>query len=237
MTGKECMAPSLAGRRVLIATPGCWALEGLCAGMQGQGAECRQLASEGDFLSLSTIQSAFDAALRELGGLDALVLAVGSSLNRQPRPLVSLSVGEWQSACLDPLRTTRHCLQAAWRTLGGRPARIVLVGPNLALTGAAGLTALSVLSEGQRGLMKSAARQWGGQGIQLNWLGVDSQVFASELGAGMLAQSPEMGTPVPALGYTPDLATGVLESLALLIGAHAFTGASIPVDGGFWMVP
>lgn len=237
MTGKECMVQPLAGRRVLIATPGCRALEGLYAGLQGLGAECRQLASDGDFLSLATVQSAFDAAQRELGGLDALVVAVGSSLNRQPRPLVSLSVEQWKSACLDPLRTTRHCLQAAWRTLDGRPARIVLLGPNLALTGAAGLTALSALSEGQRALMKSAARQWGGQGIQLNWLGVDSQVFASELGGGMLAQSPEMGTPAPALGYAPGLASGLVESLALLIGAHAFTGASIPVDGGFWMVP
>ena len=150
---------------------------------------------------------------------------------------VSFSVDEWKAACLDPLRTTRHCLQAAWRTLGGRPARIVLVGPNLSLTGAAGLTALSALSEGQRGLMKSAARQWGGQGIQLNWLGVDTQVFANELNNAMLAQSPEMGTPAPALGRAPQLSDGVPQTLALLLGAHALTGASIPVDGGYWMVP
>ncbi|UXJ50188.1 SDR family oxidoreductase [Pseudomonas citronellolis] len=223
--------------RVLIATPGCPALEGLYAGLQRLGAECRQLESPADFVSLATIESSFGSAERELGGLDALVIAVGNSLSRQPRPLVSFSEGQWKSACLDPLRTTRHCLQAAWRVLAGRPAQIVLIGPNLSLTGAGGLTALSTLSEGQRGLMKSAARQWGAQGIQLNWLGVDSQVFASELGSALLAQSPEMGTPAPALGRAPDLSVGVAQTLALLIGAHALTGASIPVDGGFWMVP
>lgn len=227
----------LAGRRVLIATPGCPDINGLQAGLQHLGADCALLASVEDFISLSAIETAFAEAERALGGFDALVLAVGNSLNRESRPLASLSVDQWKSACLDPLRTTRHCLQGAWRTLAGRPASIVLIGPNISLTGAPGLVALSALSEGQRGLMKSAARQWGTQGIRLNWLGVDARVFAGELAAAELAQSPEMGTPAPALGSAPDLSSGVAHSVAMLIGAHALTGASIPVDGGFWMVP
>ena len=227
----------LAGKRILIATPGCPNMDKLLAGLREQGADCAHLASSDDFISLASIELAFAQADRALGGLDALVLAVGSSLSWQSRPLVTYSVEQWKSACLNPLRTTRHCLQGAWRTLAGRPASIVLIGPNLSLTGAPGLVALSALSEGQRGLMKSAARQWGGQGIQLNWLGVDSQIFASELAGAQLAQSPEMGTPAPALGRPPELSKGVARSVAMLIGTHALTGASIPVDGGFWMVP
>ena len=237
MNRKEVTARPLAGKRVLIATPGCESLDSIDAGLQELGAGCRQLNAPEHFNRLAAIESAFASVDRELDGLDALVIAVGSPLNRQPRPLVSYSPAQWRSACLDPLRTTRHCLQAAWKTLAGRRARIVLLGPSLSLTGASCLTALSTLSEGQRGLMKSAARQWGGQGIQLNWLGIDSEVFARELNVGVLAQSPELGLPTPALGRAPDLSWGVVESLALLIGSHAFTGASIPVDGGYWMVP
>ncbi|WP_425930478.1 SDR family oxidoreductase [Pseudomonas sp. NyZ201] len=233
----DCGVRPLAGHRVLLVTPGCPALAGLGDGLSGLGADCREVFAAEDCAALAPLEAAFARSEAELGGLDALVIAVGSALSREPRPLTGFSPEQWRDACLVPLRTTRQCLQAAWRTLAGRAARIVLLGPNLALTGASGLTALSALGEGQRGLMKSAARQWGGQGIQLNWLGLDARVFARELDAQALARSPEMGDPAPALGRTPDLSWGVAESLALLIGAHAFTGASLPVDGGFWMVP
>ncbi|MNC57462.1 hypothetical protein D3C75_1071250 [compost metagenome] len=113
----------------------------------------------------------------------------------------------------------------------------MVVGPNFSLTGAGGLAALSVLSEGQRAMMKSAARQWGAQGIRLNWLGLDSHVFDAQLANAALPLSPEMGPPPPALGFVPGITTGVAQTIAMLIGATAITGASIPVDGGVWMVP
>lgn len=227
----------LNGARVVIATPGCPALGGLPAALRALGAKCQHLDAPADFTDLATIESAFARASVVLGGIDALVLAVGNGQSRQSRPLVSLSAGQWRSACLDPLRTSRHCLQAAWRVLAGYPASVVLLGPNLSLTGAPGLVALSVLSEGQRGLMKSAARQWGGQGIRLNWLGVASTVFAAELADARLPQSPELGPPPPALGAAPEVAGGVARSIAMLISSRDVTGASIPVDGGLWMVP
>lgn len=227
----------LHGIRVLVATPGCPGLHGLSDALRALGAECLALSLAADFTDLASLESAFVRARDELGAIDALVIAVGSAQSRQVQSLTSLSAKQWQSACLDPLRTSRHCLQAAWRMLAGQPASIVLLGPDLALTGAPGLVALSVLSEGQRGLMKSAARQWGGQGIRLNWLGVASTVFAAELADARLPQSPELGPPPPALGAAPAIAGGVAASIAMLINSSHVTGASIPVDGGLWMVP
>lgn len=223
--------------RVLVAMPGCPGLHGLPDALRALGAKCLVLSLAADFTDLSSLESAFVRARDELGAIDALVIAVGSTQSRQVQPLTSLSAKQWQSACLDPLRTSRHCLQAAWRMLAGQPASIVLLGPDLSLTGASGLVALSVLSEGQRGLMKSAARQWGGQGIRLNWLGVASTVFAAELSDARLPQSPELGPPPPALGAAPEVDGGLARSVAMLISSSDVTGASIPVDGGLWMVP
>ncbi|MNF22416.1 3-oxoacyl-[acyl-carrier-protein] reductase FabG [compost metagenome] len=231
------ISQQLNGAKVLVATPGCPGLHGLPEAIRALGAECLSLNLASDFTDLATIESAFARVRTALGGIDALVLAVGNAQSRQAQPLAAQSAEQWRAACLDPLRTSRHCLQAAWRVLAGHPASIVLLGPNLSLTGAPGLVALSVLSEGQRGLMKSAARQWGGQGIRLNWLGVASTVFAAELADARLPQSPEMGPPPPALGAAPEVDGGVVRSIAMLIGSKDITGASIPVDGGLWMVP
>lgn len=227
----------LNGARVLVVTPGCPGLQRLPEAMRALGAECLHLDSAADFTSLAAIESAFIRARAALGGIDAFVIAVGSAQSRQAQPLVMLSAEQWRLACLDPLRVSRHCLQAAWRVLDGHSANIVLLGPDLSLTGAPGLVALSALSEGQRGLMKSAARQWGEQGIRLNWLGIASTVFAAELADASLPQSPELGPPPPALGAAPALEGGVARSIAMLIGSRDVTGASIPVDGGLWMVP
>lgn len=237
MAEQVCSQQQLNGARILVATPGCPSLRGLSAALRALGADCLHLYAPADFSDLAAIDSAFVQASTALGGIDTLVLAVGTAQSRQVHPLASLSPEQWRSACLDPLRTSRHCLQAAWRVLAGRSASIVVLGPNLSLTGASGLVALSVLSEGQRALMKSAARQWGGQGIRLNWLGLASAVFASELADARLPVSPEMGPPPPALGVVPEVGNGVTQTIAMLIGSNAVTGASIPVDGGLWMVP
>ena len=227
----------LQGLKVLLATPGCPELSHLRDAIGTLGAVCVGLDADQDFTDLPAIEAAFGRAKVEMGGLDALVLAIGNDQSRQARAFVSLSPEQWRAACLGPLRTSRHCLQAAWRTLAGEPASIVVVGPNFSLTGAGGLAALSVLSEGQRAMMKSAARQWGAEGIRLNWLGLDAQVFDAHLANAALPLSPEMGPPPPALGFAPGITTGVEHTIAMLIGATAITGASIPVDGGVWMVP
>lgn len=237
MTEPALNKQMLEGMKVLVATPGCPELSHLRDAIGALGAVCVGLDADQDFTDLAAIETAFGRARAAMGGVDAIVLAVGTPQSRQARMFVSLSPEQWRAACLDPLRTSRHCLQAAWRTLAGEPGSIVVVGPNFSLTGAGGLAALSVLSEGQRAMMKSAARQWGAQGIRLNWLGLDAHVFDAQLANAALPLSPEMGPPPPALGFVPGITTGVAQTIAMLIGATAITGASIPVDGGVWMVP
>ncbi|MHC8320430.1 SDR family oxidoreductase [Pseudomonas sp. GB2N2] len=235
-------------RKIVVIAVGFSAADSLVQGLIAQGARV-SLATDAahaatanalchsDFSSRAGLALVLQQAMQQLGDIDAVVLAVTPAASLTARPITSMSSDDWQSACLKPLRLVRHGLQEAFGLFAGRPGSVVVLGANLSLTGSAGLTAFSAFSEGQRGLMKSAARQWGSKGIRVNWVGVDSVTLAPPLQDAPIPLSPEMGPPPPAMGYVPTLDNGVAESIAMLVSASALTGVSLPVDGGLWMVP
>jgi NAD(P)-dependent dehydrogenase (short-subunit alcohol dehydrogenase family) len=98
------------------------------------------------------------------------------------------------------------------------------------------LVPLSTALEGQRALAKSAARQWGSQGIVINWLAVASTVFAPELAD---AKLPLPISPEPlALGAAPMLPALVPLIFAMADKAGAvLAGATLCLDGGEVMTP
>lgn len=235
-------------KKIVVIAMGFGVVDSLVQGLIAQGASVSLVTDavqastlnavcESEFSSQSGLALALRQAVQQLGEIDAVVVALTPAASLVVRPITSMSSEDWQSACLTPLRLARHCLQEAFALFAGRPGSVVLLGANLSLTGSAGLSAFSAFSEGQRALMKSAARQWGSRGIRVNWVGVDSATFVPSLQDVPIPLSPEMGPPPPALGYVPTLDKGVAESIAMLVGASALTGISLPVDGGFWMVP
>ncbi|WP_022981580.1 SDR family oxidoreductase [Ideonella sp. B508-1] len=131
------------------------------------------------------------------------------------------------------------CLQAAHAALRERGGSVVLIGPSESLVGASGQVPLMTLAEGQRSLVKSAARQWGCLGIRLNWVGVAGSHYAPALAQAAFPLSPELGDPPPALGVAPEPDGAVADAVAWLAGdaARGVTGASLNLDGGDWMVP
>ena len=134
---------------------------------------------------------------------------------------------------------TLFCLQGAHSLLCERGGSVVVVGPSTALVGAAGLVPLLTLAEGQRSLVKSAARQWGRHGMRLNWVGVAPQRYAPMLADAPVPMVPELGPPPPALGRVPEPRAELADVIAWLgsEGARGITGASFNLDGGDWMVP
>lgn len=250
MTDSATLDPhrSAKTRRILVVAAGLVGIDGLKSGLLKQASQvCLVTDAQGvdspgtffgaDFSSKASLVQVLSQAAQHLGRVDAVVLALTPAAALIARPITSMSVDDWRKACLEPLRLARHCLQESFRLFDGGSGCIVVLGPNFSFTGSAGLTALSTVSEGLRGLMKSAARQWGRQGIRLNWVGVDSEVLAPALHDAPIPLSPEMGPPPPALGSAPALAEGVAETIAMLVDATALTGVSLPVDGGVWMVP
>ena len=133
-----------------------------------------------------------------------------------PRPLVSLDddaiAATWEGA----MRSTLDAMQAAHRR---GATRIVLVLPTIGLSGAEGMALEAAVAEGVRALAKSAAKQWGADGLTVNC------VMVPVPAAGQLSLAP------PALDHVD---VDAVISLLLDDRAGSITATTVVADGGVW---
>lgn len=218
----------LDGRRALVTGGesgfGAALLEGLCT----RGARAESIAI-GD-PSREGVHASFDAAVAALGGLDVVVHAALDPSLLESRALCETSGAQWEQGCEACLRTAVFVLQASYRHLRGRGGRIVLVTPAVSTAGAAGLVPLTTAVESIRIVAKTAAKQWGSQGITVNSLapGLDALFDSSQaprvaLGEPGLPDFDPQRDVAPVLGFLSSEEAGTL------------TGATLRVDGGVWM--
>lgn len=235
--GQDAGAALLAGRCAIVAMPALAFAGALARGLRRHGARVVEIdVTPG---SCADAEKALGHAAREAGGADLVVHAGATPAALASRPLEALSGEEWQSAVHRSMLASLYFLQGVYRQQHEAGGATVLVGPSVALVGAAGLVPLITLVEAQRTLVKSAARQWGRHGMRLNWVGVGAQRYAPALAEAALPPTPELGPPPPALGRVPGLEAEVADVIAWLgsDGARGVTGASFNLDGGDWMVP
>jgi 3-oxoacyl-[acyl-carrier protein] reductase len=145
--------------------------------------------------------------------------------------LADCSENDWMARCEAPLTAGRIGLQAAYDVLRTTGGRIVLLLPNIAMTGGDGLAAASAVAEGMRSMAKSAARLWGAEGITVNCLAV----FVEQLCVDFHAPR-EPSLPAPSLAL-PELQRDIAALIALLAAPAAgiITGATLTIDGGALM--
>jgi 3-oxoacyl-[acyl-carrier protein] reductase len=98
----------------------------------------------------------------------------------------------------------------------------VFVTPSFGLTGAAGLVPLATAAEGVRSLTKTAARQFGADGIRVSCV--------ARRVAGPVVAIPTFDDPT-----IEDVAGAV--ALLASEAASGVTGATLVVDGGTVLVP
>ena len=242
----------LRGRQVWAITAGVDGMSGLAAGFLDCGAQVAQLGDDAETLAaapdgVARISGTFDtqaaadtgiAALAEASGPpDLVVVSLLPRAAMRLAPLSALSEDEWRLGACDGLRALVYLLRALGPRIKGRGVAVVLVGPSLSLVGCPELVALTTLLEGQRGMVKSVARQWGGSGVTLNWVAVAPRALSPLFDAAPLAAKPDavsvaLGRPLdPRREIAPII--GFLGSPA----GRAITGASLTLDGGEWMVP
>jgi 3-oxoacyl-[acyl-carrier protein] reductase len=115
----------------------------------------------------------------------------------------------------------------------GRGGRIVLVTPTVSMSGAEQLVPYTVAVEGQRLMAKSAARQWGPDGITVNCLAPAPEHVPIGVASMSVSLAP------PALGGPGDVVKDLGPVAAWLASdaAHFLTGATVSADGGVWMAP
>ncbi|MCD9622235.1 SDR family oxidoreductase [Rhabdothermincola salaria] len=129
----------------------------------------------------------------------------------------------WQRTLDDAVATA----VAARARFGPEGGRLVFVIPTIALAGGAGHAHWAAAAEGVHLLAKSAARQWGPDGITANVMAV---------GPDEVLGDPDSAGPVsiaePALPDADPVA--VLAFLCGPAAAH-IGGQTLVVDGGLWM--
>jgi len=207
-------------------------VDGIVLALSDAGAAVARLGS-----GASDVARDVDGVVAERGALDGLVYASVHPSTVEPVAFVDVDDARWEAAWEQTMRSTIAVLQAAYPHLRahGR-GRVVVVTPTVSMSGAPGLVPLSVAVEGQRLLAKSAARQWGPDGITVNCVAVAPEVV---LGSGVGLAADAVSLAPAALGGPGDPAADLGPVVAWLCSddAHHVTGATIGADGGVWMAP
>ena len=184
-----------------------------------------------DVTDAHAVERAFAALDRAWPGLDALVWAETEPALAEPRPLAAVTPDAWEALVAAPLRTTVAVLRAARDRLvdGGR---IIVLVPSIAMDGAAaGHVPWTTVAEGQRSLVRSAARVWSDRRHSVNCLAVDATVLVPGARADRPGL-PERALPSPSMSDVADIVDALLDDRFA-----AVTGATITADGGRWMTP
>jgi NAD(P)-dependent dehydrogenase (short-subunit alcohol dehydrogenase family) len=182
-------------------------------------------------LTAGGAEAAFRKAASDLGDPRLIVHAAPAERRIEPGPLADIGPESWDAGCEAVLREAIWCAMAARATLARSGGRLVFVLPVAQLAGVDGEVPYGAALEGLRGLAKSAARQWGSDGVTVNCLAIQTD---NHEGSGA-----SLSRWTPALGRTIDGRADVAPLISLLAdeAAGVVTGATIVLDGGMVMVP
>ena len=177
----------------------------------------RTIRLTGDDGSLAAGLAAHGARLDD--DADVAVHVVTTKAALVETPLTSTSPGEWAARCD---RLILDAIAAAQEAHKRGMSRLIFVVPALGITGAAGLVPLATAGEAVRSLAKTAARQWGPDGLTVTSIAVNV--------GGPVTAPPALDAP------TESEVAGVVALLAHEL-AEPITGATVVVDGGVVMTP
>ncbi len=229
-------ATGLAGRRVLSISIGYDFAAEVVAGLADLGAEFVRLGARMDTSSRASVAAAIGQAIANFGAPDLVVLSIVPQAAMRPAQIAEMAEDTWREAAMEGLRTTLRVLQGLAPHLKANGGAVVFVAPSSSLVGTPAMIALTTLLEGQRGLMKSVARQWGASGVTLNWVAVAPRAAAPFEGVRLAAKPDAVSV---ALGRAPALREEIAPVLGFLSSAagRSITGATLILDGGEWMAP
>jgi NAD(P)-dependent dehydrogenase (short-subunit alcohol dehydrogenase family) len=207
------------------------ALAGVVADLEAL--EVRATAVALDASARETVEDAFGVIADELGAIDIVVHAATPPQAFEAMDIVDVDDERWEAVWEVSMRTTLFTLQAGFGQMQGRGGRIIVVIPTIAMSGAEQLAPYVTAAEGQRLLVKAAARQWGTDSITVNCLAVAPEQLPIEVATTAVALA------APALGGPGDVESDLGPIAVFLAGdaGHYLTGATLCADGGIWMAP
>lgn len=174
----------------------------------------------------------YEAALRQLGHLDALILNAGTAWQGL---LTDMSTEAYRVLMALQLDSCFYLSRLALPGMQRRGAGCLLfISSMQGLRGASCEAAYAAAKAGQLGLMRSLAMEWGPCGIRINALAPG--VINTDMMAGYSGEDREalrQAIPLKRLGEAAEVAQAAL----FLCGPEAgyITGQVLPVDGG-WLI-
>jgi 3-oxoacyl-[acyl-carrier protein] reductase len=206
---------------------------GLAAALRTAGASVGEIPSD-DLHARDLAQAAFAHAVEELGGpIDIVVHAAIPEVAFEAIDFDRVDDARWEAVWEATMGAAIHALQLGFEQMRGRSGRFVFVTPTVSMSGAARLVPYTTAIEGVRLLAKSAARQWGPDGITVNCLAPAPE----HVPIGVV--STDVSLAPAALGGPGDaeLDLGPVAVFLASDASHALTGATLCADGGVWMAP
>jgi NAD(P)-dependent dehydrogenase (short-subunit alcohol dehydrogenase family) len=200
------------------------------------GAEgTRAVAVNCGFESREAVETAFLAVVDALGAhnIDIVVHGAMDPIAYEQCAFEDVDDDRWDRVWEQTMRGLIFLFQAGHAQMRGHAGRFILVTPTISMSGAPGFVPYTAAVEGQRLLAKSAARQWGADGITVNCLAPAPEHLVPEAAGAVAALA------APALGGAGDVTTDLGPIVVFLASeaGHFVTGATLCADGGVWMAP
>lgn len=187
-----------------------------------------------DVTERAEIDAAVAAALESFGQLDAFIHNATSNRSPEPQLIQDVEAPLLAEHTSVALRAAYYSAQASFDALRARRGHFVLLTSPAGIEGSPTLPLYSAVKAGQRAFMKSLAKEWGPEGIQVNAI---SPLAASPALVRAFEANPTMKAQLEALtplGRVGDLELDIGAAAVLLLspGSHYITGQTWVVDGG-----
>ncbi len=192
------------------------------------GAALGQSHGTADVTDPAAVDAAVAAAVAALGGLDAVVLCVGSILLK---PVHRSTDEDWRSVMSVNLDAAFFVLRAAAKVLMREGGSVVLVSTAAAHAGVPNHEAIVAAKSGLEGLVRASAATYASRGLRVNAVApglVDTPLAAPLLRNPAGRAASEKMHALGRLGDPDDVA----HAITFLLESSWTTGQVLTVDGG-----
>jgi 3-oxoacyl-[acyl-carrier protein] reductase len=229
------LALAAAGARVAVTGRRASTCDDTVAQIAAEGGTA--FALEADVGDRAAVHRAVEAAVDRWGRLDIVVQNANAGDSAHPIALEEVSEDDWLRQARVAWDGNLHCAQAALPHLrAGGCGRFIVLGSAFGLHGAAMNPVYSALKGGDRGFVKSLAREWGPHGITVNAI---EPAAATEPTQVFFAQNPAVRDaylrlfPLGRMGAPREDIGRAVVALCSDLMAYV-TGQNLPVDGGLY---
>lgn len=231
--GKACVESFLKRGAAVVGLDRNPAIEGLWARADFLGVTC-------DLTSAQAVENALDAAVKQFGGVDMLVLNAGIFPSSQP--VQDIAEATWRSAMAVNVEANLLVMQRchALLKLAPRGGRIVVIGSKNVPAPGPGAAAYSASKAALNQLARVAALEWAKDGIRINSLHPNAvydtalwtdEVLASRAKAyNLTVEQYRKNNLLKTEVGSKDVAELAAEMCGSLFAKT--TAAQVPVDGG-----